>query len=328
MFTFVKHKDPIFYIGDKPVYTQFKKEDSKRIRPYRETKKYLDSEDFREAYSLSRKEGAVIKQAIQSDIVPDTPLLKRRFYEIRKDLNTRLYSEIDLRDTKHAINWRLPIDKKQWPGTSIVIGSSGVGKTHLVKSWIEESLKRKRKKRKFIYVSPELAVDETLQKLRASIRYQDYFTGIDVSEENQQASDKNIEDWWREDIEAELLKADPGTTIVLDDAPDSPVYKQLRTFLTRYLRTGRHKKVGIISIQHNVRGGKWTSQSFSSVKNVILFPRGGGKGKQVEFLNETVGLSRRKARELIDIISEDSRWLAIHMWSPTVIYSEKYAVFV
>ena len=220
------------------------------------------------------------------------------------------------------------MDKKEWPGSSIVIGSSGVGKTHLVKSWIEESLKRKRKKRKFIYVSPEFSVDETLQKLRGSIRYQDYFKGLDVSDEALKEADKNVETWWREDIKAKLDAAEAGTTVVLDDAPDSPVYRELREFLTRYLRTGRHKKVGVVSIQHNVRGGKWTSQSFSSVKNVILFPRGGGKGKQVDFLNETVGLSRRKAREIIDIVSEDSRWLAIHMWSPTVIYSEKYAVFV
>ena len=328
MFTFDKEKPPLFYIGDKPVYTQFKKEDKKRIPPFRDSKKYLDSEDFRERYDLSRKEGKLIKQAIQSDIVPESSALKKRFYEIRRDLNTRLYSEIDLRETPNKISWRFPMDKKEWPGSSIVIGSSGVGKTHLVKSWIEESLKRKRKKRKFIYVSPEFSVDETLQKLRGSIRYQDYFKGLDVSDEALKEADKNVETWWREDIKAKLDAAEAGTTVVLDDAPDSPVYRELREFLTRYLRTGRHKKVGVVSIQHNVRGGKWTSQSFSSVKNVILFPRGGGKGKQVDFLNETVGLSRRKAREIIDIVSEDSRWLAIHMWSPTVIYSEKYAVFV
>ena len=328
MFTFDKLKHPLFYIDDKPVFTQFKKEDKKRIPPFRDSKKYLDSEDFRERYDLSRKEGKLIKQAIQSDIVPESSALKKRFYEIRRDLNTRLYSEIDLRETKSKINWRFPKDIKQWPGSSIVIGSSGVGKTHLVKSWIEESIKRKRKKRKFIYVSPEFSVDETLQKLRGSIRYQDYFKGIDVSDDALKEADKNVDTWWKEDIQAKLIAADPGTTVILDDAPDSPVYRELREFLTRYLRTGRHKKVGVISIQHNVRGGKWTSQSFSSVKNVVLFPRGGGKGKQVDFLNETVGLPRRKAREIIDIVSEDSRWLAIHMWSPTVIYSEKYAVFV
>ena len=328
MFTFDKLTDPLFFIDDKPVYAQFKKEDKKRIPPFRDSKKYLDSEDFRERYDLSRKEGKLIKQAIQSDIVPESSALKKRFYEIRRDLNTRLYSEIDLRETSQSISWRFPKDNKQWPGSSIVIGSSGVGKTHLVKSWIEESLKRKRKKRKFIYVSPEFSADETLQKLRASIRYQDYFKGIDVSDDALKEADKNKETWWKDDIESKLIAADPGTTVILDDAPDSPVYRELREFLTRYLRTGRHKKVGVVSIQHNVRGGKWTSQSFSSVKNVVLFPRGGGKGKQVEFLNETVGLPRKKAREIIDIVSEDSRWLAIHMWSPTVIYSEKYAVFV
>ena len=60
-----------------------------------------------------------------------------------------------------------------------------------------------------------------------------------------------------------LLEQNPGTCIVLDDAPDSPIHKYLQKFLIKYLRTGRHKKIGVSSIQHNVRGGKWTSQSLS-----------------------------------------------------------------
>ena len=82
------------------------------------------------------------------------------------------------------------------------------------------------------------------------------------------------------------------------------------------------------SIQHNVRGGKRTSQSFSSVKFVSLFVRGSGKGKMVEFLYETLGVGRKKARILVDIFGESGRSMTIHQWSPTIIFGDKYAVWV
>ena len=142
-------------------------------------------------------------------------------------------------------------------------------------------------------------------------------------------SDKgSAEAWWSDVIYPILDQAEPGTTIVLDDAPDSVIYKQLQKFLIKYLRTGRHRKVAIASIQHNVRGGKWTSQSYSSVKNIFLFPRGGGKGKIVEFLNETVGLTRRRAMQLVELFGESGRWMGIHSWSPVVLYGPQYAIWI
>ncbi len=84
----------------------------------------------------------------------------------------------------------------------------------------------------------------------------------------------------------------------------------------------------MVSIQHDGRGGQDTAQAFSSVKTVVLFPRAGGKGKQVDFLNETVGLPRRKAHDIVEIFAASGRWMAIHQWSPVVIYGPKYAIFV
>ena len=75
-------------------------------------------------------------------------------------------------------------------------------------------------------------------------------------------------------------------------------------------------------------GGQDTAQAYSSVKNIVLFPRAGGKGKQVMFLHEMVGLSLRKAHELVELMAESSRWMAIHAFSPVVVYGSKYAVWV
>ena len=115
---------------------------------------------------------------------------------------------------------------------------------------------------------------------------------------------------------------------IMDDAPDCLIHKHLQKFLIKTLRTGRHKKQGVLSIQHNVRGGKWTSQSFSSVKHVTLFVRGSGKGKMVEFLYETLGIGRKKARILVDIFGETGRYMTIHQWSPNLIWGPKFAIWV
>ena len=330
MFTYKRPKDkqePIFYIGTKPVYTQFKKEDKLRIPPFRDSKQYLDSDEFRERYGLSRNDAKELKHSIQSDIVPESKL-KGKFYEIRRDLNQRLYNELDLRGTNKEISWKFPQDPKQWATTSLVIGSSGVGKTHLVRMWIEEALNRK-KNRKFIYISPEFEVEETLKKLRNNKRWKNYFRGIDVSDRAFNEADQgSAAQWWDEVIFPVLDSAEEGTTIIMDDAPDAKVYMQLQKFLIKYLRTGRHRKVAVISLQHNVRGGKWTSQSFSSVKTVVLFPRGGGKGRIVDFMNETLGLTRRKANEFCEIFAESGRWMAINSWSPVVLYGPKYAIWI
>jgi len=332
MLTFEKQdKNPLFYIDDKPVYTIFKKDDSLRIPPFRDTGKYLDSDGFRERYTLSRTEGKSLKKALQSDIVPESSL-KSKFYHIRRDLNQRLFTEIDLRGTDHKISWRYPDDVKAWPETQILIGSSNSGKTFRAVSQIIEALKR-RKKRKFVYVSPELSTDTTLKKILNQKKWLKWFTGIDVSDksfEEWQADNDGggPDDWWNKGILPILLEQEPGTTIVLDDAPDSKIHKHLQKFLIKYLRTGRHKAIGIISIQHNVRGGRWTSQSFSSVKWVVLFVRGAGKGKMVEFLYETLGVGRRKARELVEIFGEYGRAMVVHQFSPTVVFGDQYAAWV
>ena len=331
MFTFKKPRpdqDPMFFINDKPVFTQFRKDAKLRIPPFKNSKNFLESDEFREHYSLTRTEGKVLKKALHSDIVPEGKFLKEKFYKIRKDLNQRLYNEIDLRGTDKKITWKFPPKTQAWPGTTICIGSSNSGKTFLIASHIEEALRRK-KKRKFIYVSPEFAVDKTLQKLRNNRRWQKYFVGIDVSDKAFKESEKGSPQvWWDETIFPKLDNASEGTTIIMDDSKDSEVYRQSRRFMNKYMRTGRHRKVGLVSIQHNVRGGQDTAQAYSSVKNIILFPRAGGKGKQVDFLHELTGVTKRRAHELVEIFAESGRWLSINAWSPVVLYGEKYAVFV
>ena len=327
MFTYKNenNQNPLFYIDNKPVYTTFKKDETTRIPPFRDSAKYLQSDEFRERYTLSKREQTELRKALQSNIVPDNNL-KGKFFHIRRDLNQRL-----LRGTDKEITWRFPHKIKEWPETQIIIGSSGVGKTYKITQEIMEALKRG-KKRKFVYVSPELNVDTTLKKILNTKRWQNYFQGIDVSdeafEEWREEHQGDSDAWWDQEISPILNKLQPGTFCLLDDAPDSVIHRHLQKWLIKYLRTGRHKKIGVGSIQHLVRGRKWTSMSFSAVKWVVLFPRGGGKGKQVEWLYENLGVGRKKSRMFVDIFGEHGRWMMIHQWSPTVIFGPKYAVWV
>jgi len=330
MFTYnrpKKNAQPVFHIDNKPVYAIFKKDHTQRIKPFRKTEDYLSSDEFMERYQLSKRESLELKKAIRSNIPPDNNL-KKKFYRIRKSLNDRLFTEIDLRGTDHVIRWKYPDDVKAWSGTTITIGSSGVGKTYKIVKEIEEALRRK-KKRKFLYISPEFNHDDTLKKLRNSKRYEKYFTGLDVSDEAFEDSQySNADEWWDQGIHPILKALEPGTKIILDDAPDCLVHNYLRLFLIKYLRTGRHKKIGITSIQHNVRGKNWTSQSYSSVKYVDLFPRGAGKGKITDWLYENLGVGRRRGRELVELFGENGRYMTIHTFSPSVIFGEKYALWV
>ena len=328
MFTFTGDKTaPLFFVDNRPVYTQFKKDPALRIHPFRDTSKYLDSDEFREEFTLSKVEATALKRALQTDTVPEGAL-KSKFYTVRKSLNEKLFTTIDLRGTDKTIEWRFPKDVKAWPGTSIYVGSSNSGKTYAAVSRIEESLRRP-KKRKHVYVSPELETDATLKKLLNTKRWTRWFQGIDVSDKSFEESERGSPDeWWKTDIEPILKSQPPGTSITLDDAPDCLVHKHLQKFLIKYLRTGRHRRVGITSLQHNVRGGRWTSQSFSSVKTIVLFPRAGGKGKQVDWLYETLGVGRRRARDLVELFAEHGRVMVIHQWSPSVIFGPKYAVWV
>jgi len=331
MFTFKEIGKPLFYIRkdghDKPVYTTFKKDSKLRIKPFRESSKYLDSDEFRERYDLSRTEGAALKTALRQDKVPEGPL-KKEFYRIRRDLNQRLFSEIDLRGTPFEIVWKFPVNVKEWPGHAIYIGGSNSGKTFKIISHIEEALKRK-KKRKFVYVSPEYNIDETLKKIRNRKGWVKFFQGIDVSEDAFKESElESVDQWWNQVILPELEKQPPGTMFILDDAPSAIVHKQLQRLLIKMLKVSRHRSWGVTSLQHNIRNGKWTTQAFSSVKNVILFPRAGGKGKVVNYWNENFGIRLKQAHILVDIFGESGRWVNVHTWSPTVMYGPKYALFV
>ena len=180
-----------------------------------------------------------------------------------------------------------------------------------------------------MYASAELSKDTTLKKL-LSDRYMQYVTGVDLSQdafeeftENGFGGGKTAQEWYNQEIKPVLNSARSGDIIILDDAPDSPAHLQLQKWQNTAFRTLRHKNVGLISIQHNIRGGKWTTQSHSSVKYVHTFPRGSGKGKLVDYLSKDIGVTLREAREYIARFADGGRLMTIRLHSPTALIGPK-----
>ena len=70
MFTFSKSEEILFYINDKPVYAQFQKDPKKRIHPFKDSKQFLGSDEFRERYNLSRMESNEIQRTNEDPMKP------------------------------------------------------------------------------------------------------------------------------------------------------------------------------------------------------------------------------------------------------------------
>lgn len=303
----------------------------KRDKQYRmgveDAESYLKSDEFRVRYKLSREHHAELQECLLRDNCPEGGLVKK-FYDIREDLENRLYSEMELGDTQY-LRVDLPDDKKQFSQHWVVIGSSNSGKSYWCLQQALQSLRGPPKgRRQIVWASTELEDDETIKPLLAG-GLKKLVTTIDTSQTafDDWAEDGGggVQEWYDQEIKPFLIPEKHGH-IYLDDSPDSPAFRQLMHFQNRAYRTLRHKKVGLSSIQHSVRGGQYTSQAFSSVFGVLLFPRGGGRGKIQRFLADDIGFGIRRARELVASFGDTGRWMLVRMHAPGCLLGPHLAV--
>ena len=306
-----------------PVYWLPKKDPKYRLE-MEDAEAFLMSDEFRIRYRLAPVEQTKLVECLLDDKCPeDKTAIVKRFYDIRADLKERMYEEMILNDNQYfRVDW--PEKKDEWSRHVVIIASTGAGKTWLARSWCLHNLQGPRNQRRnIIYASTELEHDKTLQPLLGK-RYEKYVTGVDTSDEafenwkeNDENAGKSIHDWFESAILPPIEHAPPGSHVFLDDSKDSPADKFILKLLNKALRTYRHKKIGVTSLQHAIRGRDWTSQSFSSVFGVVLFPNSGGKGKQVSFLADDIGFGVRRARQLVKLFAETGRECFIRMHTPT-----------
>ena len=315
-----------------PIYWLPKKNKKYRVE-LEDAEEFLRSAEFRIRYKLSDAQHDALVECILDDKCPDDKGLVKKFYDIREDLENRLYEEIILGDDQY-IRIDFPEDKKEWSGMWVTIGSTGAGKTFAQVSKCLDMLQRPtNKRRQIVYVSTELEQDKTLKKLMSK-RYENYVTGVDTSDEafeswkEEENNGNSVQEWFDETILPPIANAERGTHVFIDDPKDSIANKQILRLLNKALRTYRHKGIGVTSIQHAIRGRDWTSQSFSSVFAIELFPAGGGKGKIQQFLADDVGVGIRRAREIVKLFAETGRKLIIRQHTPTALIGDRIIMLV
>ena len=296
-----------------------------------DVKSFLKSEKFRDYYKLSVIEAKAISEALHrgKDVPDGKKGIQNKFFKVKKDLEKRLYTEMDLGDSPQFLRVDFPDDKKEWSGLHITIGSSGSGKTYQTVDLIQENLRGPRsQRRQFVYASTELNKDKTLRDLMKD-KFAPWVQGIDMSHDAFKESDSNTpEEWFRATMLPILNTVPPGGHIVLDDPKDSDAAKWLMRWQNTAFRTMRHKSVGLTSIQHSMRGGRWSSQAYSSVKFVHTFPRGSGKGKLVDYLSKDIGTTLKEAREYVNRFADNGRLMTIRMHSPAALIGPKGIVLL
>jgi hypothetical protein len=292
---------------------------------------FFKSEKFRDYYKLSLLEAKAIGEALQKghDVPAGKMNLHNKFFKVKRDLERRLFTEMDIGDSKQFLRVDFPEDSKEWSGLHITIGSSGSGKTYQTVDLIQENLRGPRsQRRQFVYASTELNKDKTLRDLMKD-KNSPWVQGIDMSHDAYKESDSNSpEEWFRATMLPILNTVPPGGHIVLDDPKDSDAAKWLLRWQNTAFRTVRHKSVGLTSIQHSMRGGRWSSQAYSSVKFVHTFPRGSGKGKLVDYLSKDIGTTLKEAREYVNRFADNGRLMTIRMHSPAALIGPKGIVLL
>ena len=293
---------------------------------------YIGSEQFRDTYRLSVLDSQKIAEALKrgKDVPEDADKgLQNKFFKVKKDLERKLFTEMDLAGSDQYIKVGFPESRKEWSGLHVTIGSSGSGKTHHTMAMIMENLHGKRsERRQIVYASTELQKDKTLKKLMAD-RYRPWVTGVDLSDDAFTESELGtVEEWFNRDIHPAFKNIQPGGHVVLDDPKDSLAAKPLLAFQNTAYRTLRHQDVGMTSIQHSMRGGRWSSQAYSSVKYVHTFPRGGGKGKLVDYLSKDIGVPLRLAREYVQRFADNGRVMTVRMHSPSCLVGPKGVILL
>ena len=315
---------PIYYLPQKNKKYRLELDDAEE---------YLRSPEFRIRYKLSDREHELLTNCILDDKCPEDKGMVKKFYTIREDLENRLYEEMVLGPDQY-IRVDFPLDRKKWSKHFVTIGSTGSGKTYSSVSKCIAMLQRPiTQRRHIVYVSTELEEDLTLKKLMQK-RYDKWVTGVDTSDNayNEWRESKenvgSVEEWFEETILPPIENAEPGTHVFIDDPKDSLANRQILKLLNKALRTYRHKKIGVTSIQHAIRGRDWTSQSFSSVFGINLFPAGGGKGKIQSFLADEVGVGIRRAREIVKLFAETGRKMLVRQHTPTCLIGDRIIMLV
>jgi len=283
---------------------------------------YFDNPNFKDRFELSHAQAQSIKEALSNDSVCEKN--QQKHFRCKRFIHNSLNTEMDLSGTNQEFTFMFPEGGESYGWSHFVCGSSGSGKTHFVTQMIKNNLDgQKRNRRHFVYISNEYNIDKTLEPLKKQ-KYEEYFTGVDISEDTIRESQHTPDEFFQQEIQLRIDVSPRGSIIIADDCPDSHphVAEAMRNLIVRLQRVGRHKGVGLFFLLHKLSSGLWSSQAYSSARNIIVFPRS-MKNKIRDLMEKEMGIPRREAQRHLHDFAQTGRAMVIRMHAPASLQNEK-----
>ena len=343
MLTLVKTKDAVPIVGiyrgtknKKPentvYFTHEMDKDKQNVAPAAGVL-HLHKSGLKKEFHLNDGDFAEVCRMIDAEEEPEQgDPLKSEYWQILERYDSYLQREMFIGDdTQARFEINLPRDRETWPGTMTCVASSGGGKTYFIVQMLLRYLRSVpiHQRRPIIWISPELSIDKTLKPLRDNHKYDMWFTGIDISEQNLRKKGIDAASFFQKEIVDKLESIGDGAIIVYDDFPDGSraLYPMLERQYNSQLRVARHKNQGIISLIHTYAHGKASSQALQSNKTVVFYPRS-QQSRCVQFLRDYLQLQTQNAKDIVRRFAKLDRWMAVQMHSPVCIYNGKYLVLL
>ncbi len=294
---------------------------------------HLHKSSLKKEFHLNDNDFGEVCRMIDAEEEPEQgDPLKSEYWQILERYDAYLQREMFIGDDSEArFEINVPRDREAWPGTMTCVASSGGGKTYFVVQMLLRYLRSVpiHQRRPIIWLSPELTIDKTLKPIRDNHKYDLWFHGVDISEQNLRKKGSDAASFFQKEIVEKIESIGDGAIIVYDDFPDGSrsLYPLLERHYNSQLRVARHKNQGIISLIHTYAHGKASSQALQSNKTVVFYPRS-QQSRCVQFLRDYLQLQTQNAKDIVRRFAKLDRWMAVQMHSPVCIYNGKYLVLL
>ena len=131
---------------------------------------HLHKPELKKQFHLNEGDFKEVCRMIDAEEEPDQgDPLRTEYWELLERYENFLQREMWIGDDdNNRFEMNIPLKKADWPGTLTCIGSSGSGKTWHIVEMIHRYFKAVpvHNRRQVVWLSPELAIDTTLKKLR------------------------------------------------------------------------------------------------------------------------------------------------------------------
>jgi hypothetical protein len=257
----------------------------------------LDKSFFKKYNNLSKDQIIDLKKAVEKEIKPTNKKIIPAYNEALILIKKKKFPEFKEIYIPDGI--LQPVPNKDIVEKLYVSAPSGAGKSTYVGNWLAEA--RKRFRNDDIYVFSSIPEDKAL--------------------------DRN--DPIRIKLDQELIN-DPihpmeirNSIVVFDDVDtirDDRIRLSLEAFKDFLLEQGRHYNVRVIMTSHLLTNYKSTRRSLNEATSICLFPRSGAPNQIRKFLNDNIGIEKKKTERILKL---KSRWVCLYKTSPMYIIYQK-----